>query len=54
MVFYEGGNVISTTNLTTPVQLSLDKITSVGYMLIKSIIYFPHALNSSQAIALTT
>jgi len=54
MIFYEGGNVISTTNLTTPVQLALDKITSVGYMLIKSIIYFPHALNSSQAIALTT
>jgi hypothetical protein len=54
MVFYGGGSVISTTNLTTPVQLALDKITSVGYMLIKSIIYFPHALNSSQAIALTT
>jgi hypothetical protein len=54
MVLYHGGSIISTTNLTTPVNLSLDSISILGYMLIKSIIYFPHALNSSQAIALTT
>jgi len=56
MTFYsDGAKVGSTQTLSTPVDLSLDRVyTPAAYMLLKSMIYFPHALTDSQAIALTT
>jgi hypothetical protein len=53
--FFASGSQIGTTQtLTTPVDLSLSRITTSGYMLIKSMVYYPHALTDAQAIALTT
>jgi hypothetical protein len=52
--FVNGVQVGTTQTLITPIDLSLDRMSISNYMLIKSMLYFPHALTDAQSIALTT
>ena len=55
MKFFVNGVQIGTTQtLTTPIDLSLDRMSVGNYVLIKSMLYFPHTLTDAQSIALTT
>lgn len=52
--FFNGTQVGTAVALPSP-NISLDRIATVSpYLLTKSLLYFPHALTDSQAIALTT